>query len=67
MTTPDTILTEFTENDIYMGMFNDCMDNYGCGGDGAEWGNNLISNRLIIYDDGLIAKRDAPNPPSHRV
>lgn len=33
-----------------------CMDNYDVGETSAEWPNNILSTKTVIYQDGTIAK-----------
>jgi hypothetical protein len=40
-----------------LSIIRECMDNYGIGGVDAEWPNNIISRRAVVYNDGTIARR----------
>lgn len=48
-----------------MSLFKDCMDHFGADEPMGEWEQNVISNLLVIYGDGMISKKDTPT--SHRV
>ena len=63
----DSILTNFTIDRTLMTVLKDCVDHYGPGEPSAEWGNNILSSKLVIYSDGMISKSDVVPPPSHRV
>lgn len=35
----------------------ECMKDYGVGDKGAEWPNNILSKRTVVYESGVIARR----------
>lgn len=35
----------------------ECMDNYGVGSPLAEWPNNILSRKTVVYGSGLISQR----------
>ena len=37
-----------------------CMDNYEVGSPEAEWANNIISRKAVVYQSGVIARSDSP-------
>jgi len=36
----------------------ECMNAYGQGDENAEWPNNILSTQTVIYNTGLISKKD---------
>jgi len=43
----------------------ECMDNYDVGDPDADWPNNIISRRAVVYSSGVIAR--AGEPVRHNV
>lgn len=39
-----------------LAVISDCMENYELGEEDAEWSNNIISRRAVVYGDGTIAR-----------
>lgn len=39
-----------------LAVIRECMEAYGMGEAGAEWPNNIISRRAVVYNDGTIAR-----------
>jgi len=38
----------------------ECMDNYGIGDPEAEWPNNIISRKAVVYGSGVITRKGTP-------
>ncbi|MEQ1905852.1 MAG: hypothetical protein ABL888_16810 [Pirellulaceae bacterium] len=39
-------------------IFKECMESYGIGTDQAEWPNNILSRKLVVYESGMITRSD---------
>jgi hypothetical protein len=43
-----------------LAIIQECMENYGVGSPEAEWANNIISRKAIVYQSGVIAREGSP-------
>ncbi len=50
-------LTQFEPDSDRLLVLQECMDNYDVGSDDAEWPNNILSRKTIVFGSGLIARR----------
>ncbi len=53
------MITHFDLDPDKLAIIQDCMDNYDVGSPEAEWANNIISRKAVVYQSGVIARRDA--------
>jgi hypothetical protein len=49
-------ITRFAPDPERLAVLAECMENYGVGDDDAEWPNNLVSRRTVVYGSGVIAR-----------
>ncbi|BCM90016.1 hypothetical protein IAD21_01867 [Abditibacteriota bacterium] len=55
------ILTHFVPDVLRQAVLKDCIDDYGVAEDeNAEWPNNILSRRAIVYGNGTIARVGEP-------
>jgi hypothetical protein len=54
------LLRQFEPDTAKLQVLAECMDNYGIGDESAEWPNNIISRRAVVYGNGQIARRGEP-------
>ncbi len=54
------MITHFDLDPDKLAIIQDCMDNYDVGSPEAEWANNIISRKAVVYQSGAIARRGAP-------
>jgi len=54
------LITHFELDSERLAVISECMENYGVGDPAAEWPNNIISRRAVVYGSGVIARRGAP-------
>lgn len=55
-----TPLTHFEPDVDRLTVIHECMEHYDVGAPDAEWPNNIISRRAVVYGNGVIARRDDP-------
>lgn len=55
-----TILTHFELDAGKAQVLAECMESYGVGDSQAEWPNNILSTRTVVYHCGTIARRGEP-------
>jgi hypothetical protein len=48
-------ITHFEQDPERLAVLAECMENYDVGEPGAEWPNNMISRRAVVYGSGRIA------------
>lgn len=54
-------LTHFEPDGDRFAVIRECTESYGVGDPDAEWPNNIISRRAVVYGNGVIARRgDTP-------
>ncbi|VTR97820.1 hypothetical protein [Tuwongella immobilis] len=53
-------LTEFEPDPERLAVIRECMEHYDVGDPTAEWPNNIISRRTVVYGSGQIAREGAP-------
>jgi hypothetical protein len=56
----DKPITHFELDQEKLSIIHDCIDNYGVGSFEAEWANNIISSKAVVYQSGVIARNDSP-------
>jgi hypothetical protein len=49
-------LTQFEPDPERLAIIRKCMNYYNVGDPGAEWPNNIISQRTVVYGSGHIAR-----------
>ena len=49
-------ITHFEQDPERLAVLAECMENYDVGEPGAEWPNNMISRRAVVYGSGLVAR-----------
>lgn len=55
-----TAITHFEPDADRLGVLRECMEHYAIGDPEAEWPNNIISRRAVVYGSGRIARRGEP-------
>jgi hypothetical protein len=50
-------ITHFEPDPDRLAVIQECMQNYDVGDPEAEWPNNIISRRAVVYGSGVIARR----------
>jgi hypothetical protein len=55
----DEIITHFGIDEERLTIFKPCMENYGVGSNDEEWPHNIISNQAVVYQNGVIARRNS--------
>lgn len=55
-----TPITHFELDAKKQASLQECMDNYDIGDSEAEWPNNLLSRKTVVYESGVIARQGAP-------
>src|SRR5262249_5780931 len=53
-------ITHFEPDEEKFATIRACVDNYEVGDPGAEWPNNIISRRAVVYGSGVIARQGVP-------
>jgi hypothetical protein len=53
------IITYFELDQEKLAILGPCIDNYGIGSPDAEWPNNIISQKTVVYQSGVIARNDS--------
>src|SRR5262245_66498487 len=53
-------ITHFEPDEEKFATIRACVDNYDVGDPEAEWPNNILSRRAVVYGSGVIARRGAP-------
>lgn len=56
----EKIITHFELDPDKLAVITACIDNYGVGSPEAEWANNIISSKTVVYQSGVIARRNSP-------
>lgn len=51
------LVTDLQPDDERLAVLRPCMEHYGVGDGAAEWPNNLLSRRAVVYPTGRIARR----------
>lgn len=54
------MITHFDLDPDKLAVLQDCMDNYDVGSLEAEWPNNIISRKAVVYQSGVIARGESP-------
>lgn len=54
---PGPLLTDFSPDPVRFRVIRECTESYDVGSLDAEWPNNVISNRAVVYRSGKIARR----------
>ena len=49
-------ITHFELDDDRLSVISECMENYDVGESDAEWPNNIISRRTVVYGSGVMAR-----------
>ncbi|HZZ78950.1 MAG TPA: hypothetical protein VFE62_10555 [Gemmataceae bacterium] len=57
-----TPITQFAIDEDKMSALRECMTSYDVGPPNAEWPNNILSTKTVVYEDGLIT-REGQSPP----
>jgi hypothetical protein len=52
-----SLILEFNEDEKRTEILSECLNNYEVGDESAEWPNNILSRKSIVYGDGTIARR----------
>ena len=58
-------ITHFDPDPAKLSCIGECMENYDVGSPDADWPNNIISRKAIVYGSGVIARQG--NPVRHAV
>src|SRR5689334_20655844 len=59
-------LTQFKASPSRLAVLRECMDDYGAAPDAeAEWPNNILSRKTVVYGSGAIGRRS--EPVTHKV
>jgi hypothetical protein len=53
-------ITDFAPDAEKLAALRACLENYDVGDPGAEWPNNILSRRAVVYGSGVIARQGAP-------
>jgi hypothetical protein len=53
-------ITNFDLDLARLALLRQCMDNYGIGDPKAEWPNNIISRKAVVYSSGVIRREGTP-------
>jgi hypothetical protein len=53
------IITHFEIDEEKLTILKPCMENYGVGSDEEEWPHNIISNQAVVYQNGIITRRNS--------
>ena len=62
---PKPPFVEFAPDEILQEGLHECTENFDVGDPAEEWPHNILSNRLVIYGSGRIAREG--EPIEHRV
>ena len=54
------MITNFELDPEKLATIYDCMDNYDVGSSDAEWANNIISRKAVVYQSGVIIRGNSP-------
>ena len=54
------LITYFDTDPARLAPLRECMENYDIGSPDAEWPNNIISRKAVVYGSGVIARQGAP-------
>jgi hypothetical protein len=54
------LITHFELDPEKLAIIFDCIDSYGVGSPDAEWANNIISSKTVVYQSGVIARNNSP-------
>jgi hypothetical protein len=53
---PETLITHIGPDDERRSVIAECMEAYGVGIPSADWPNNIISQRAVVYGSGRVAR-----------
>jgi hypothetical protein len=53
-------ITHFDLDPELLAVLHECTENYGVGNPGAEWPNNILSRKTVVYGSGRIARQGDP-------
>jgi len=53
------IITHFEIDEEKLAIFKPCMENYGVGSNDVDWPHNIISREAVVYQNGVIARRNS--------
>jgi hypothetical protein len=56
----DSTITHFAPDFVLLSVFQECIDSYDIGDPNAEWPNNILSRKLVVYGSGVIARDGEP-------
>ena len=62
---PKPPFVEFAPDDALQDALHECTESFDVGDPSAEWPHNILSNRLVVYQSGRIAREG--EPIEHRV
>lgn len=57
---PGPPITRFDADPECLAVIRECMESYDVGAADAEWPNNLISRKAVVYASGVIARAGGP-------
>jgi hypothetical protein len=57
---PGTPITQFGPDPDRFAVIRECTEHYAVGDPEAEWPNNIVSRRAVVYGSGAIARRGEP-------
>src|SRR5262249_8583546 len=57
-----TVISHFEPDADRLAVIRECMEHYDVGKPGAEWPNNIISRRAVVYGSGGSARPGGPGP-----
>jgi len=60
-----SVITSFDPDEERLAVIHECMQNHDVGDPDAEWPNNLLSRRAVVYGSGVIAREGVV--PTHAV
>lgn len=56
------VIRDFEPDSERLAVIAECMQNYDVGDADAEWPNNILSRRAVVYGSGMIARGNAAKP-----
>ena len=54
---PSKTITEFAVDSDRFAVLKECTENYDVGTEKAEWPNNIVSRKAVLYASGVIARK----------
>lgn len=54
------LISHFDRDPARLTPLRECMESYDIGGSSAEWPNNIISRKAVVYGSGVISREGTP-------